>query len=679
MATLGSLIIELAADVGKLQTDMRRAVSVVDAGVGKMRSAAQLASKALAGLGVGLSVAGLAGFVRQGIELADSMGKAAQRAGVTTEAFTQLNYAAELADVSTSTLETSLGILGRNAAEAARGSETSAKAFERIGVAVTNADGSLRDVDQIFLDVADSLAKLPTGAQQTASAMDLLGRGGRQLLPVLTEGRAGLEAFGAEARRLGIVISSDTAAAADAFGDQLDKMKIAARGLAITVGTDLLPAMTFVVDKTREAYEQYGALFSILVAIGAVAASPFLEFGKSADELKEKAANLRKEIATLQEEIDNVGSGRGAATALPAKRQQLQEYQAELARTIRAQLALIKDDKPKSGKPAAIVDEKAAEAARKAAERLAEAESSYVAGLEKRIALQQDSTELAAVLADIESGAAKEFSTATQERIRQLAAEYDLLQDTAEVREYLAGIERQRRQEAARAGSQAAGDRQRLIESLRTPEEAYAAEVRSLLALNLDDDTLQRGIAKAVDGLEAARKKAEDTKTTFADLGATFSSAFEDAIFAGKQLSDVLAGLGQDLARLLLRKTVTDPLADFFDKGGGSKLLSAGGDLLKGLFKNDRGGLYKVAGSGSSERPVAFTARAGEIVAVGTGTEAAGSGGVSINVHNYSGEQVRTEQNGTRQIDVFVGSAVTRATARGMMAPLGIRPPLVAR
>ena len=45
------------------------------------------------------------------------------------------------------------------------------------------------------------------------------------------------------------------------------------------------------------------------------------------------------------------------------------------------------------------------------------------------------------------------------------------------------------------------------------------------------------------------------------DLGFTFASAFEDAIVAGEDLSDILEGLEDDILRILARTLITEPLA----------------------------------------------------------------------------------------------------------------------
>lgn len=103
-------------------------------------------------------------------------------------------------------------------------------------------------------------------------------------------------------------------------------------------------------------------------------------------------------------------------------------------------------------------------------------------------------------------------------------------------------------------------------------------------------------------------------------LGFTFSSAFEDAVIAGRSFSDVLKGLGDDITRILLRLTVTQPLSNlitgFFsgafggtsadigsDAGGGfadvlGRSIGGGGNAL---VAGAGGGLIRGPGTGTSD------------------------------------------------------------------------------
>jgi hypothetical protein len=72
------------------------------------------------------------------------------------------------------------------------------------------------------------------------------------------------------------------------------------------------------------------------------------------------------------------------------------------------------------------------------------------------------------------------------------------------------------------------------------------------------------------------------------EIGDKIGKAFEDAVFSGKSLREVLRGLAQDLARIAFKKAATEPLAEWVTdqikvilggsgRGGG---LSAGGSVF---------------------------------------------------------------------------------------------------
>lgn len=59
---------------------------------------------------------------------------------------------------------------------------------------------------------------------------------------------------------------------------------------------------------------------------------------------------------------------------------------------------------------------------------------------------------------------------------------------------------------------------------------------------------------------DPAKTQVEQLTGAARQLGLTFTSAFEDAVIGGKEASKVFQALGQDIARIALRKTVTEPL-----------------------------------------------------------------------------------------------------------------------
>jgi hypothetical protein len=76
--------------------------------------------------------------------------------------------------------------------------------------------------------------------------------------------------------------------------------------------------------------------------------------------------------------------------------------------------------------------------------------------------------------------------------------------------------------------------------------------------------------------------KAYDEQNKIArEVGSTLASGFEDAVFAGGKLRDVVRGLAGDLLRLMFRNMITSPLADFFS-GGISSLLGVPRNAIGG-------------------------------------------------------------------------------------------------
>jgi phage-related minor tail protein len=125
----------------------------------------------------------------------------------------------------------------------------------------------------------------------------------------------------------------------------------------------------------------------------------------------------------------------------------------------------------------------------------------------------------------------------------------------------------------------------RLTESLFTPADKLAKreeEYQRLLDANeitraTYDAAKKKSIQEYLDDMDKASGKTKEAKSLANELGLTFQSAFEDAIVGGKGLSEVFKGLEKDIARVLIRKQVTEPFTQAVSK------LDLGG-LLGGLF-----------------------------------------------------------------------------------------------
>jgi len=153
-------------------------------------------------------------MAKKAIDSADNFQKMSQRVGVSTETLSRMGFAAELGGTNLETVEKGLGRLAGVVLDADDGLATYTRTFDRLGISFRDGSGELKKTDQILLDVADKFSQMEDGTEKTALAMDLFGKAGKDLIPVLNEGRDGLQAMFEESDALGRTIGTDTAESA---------------------------------------------------------------------------------------------------------------------------------------------------------------------------------------------------------------------------------------------------------------------------------------------------------------------------------------------------------------------------------------------------------------------------------------------------------------------------------
>lgn len=280
----------------------KTAFDSIKRGLGGLTDTAKSVNGVLANLGVGVSLAGIGAMIKSSIDSADALDEMSQRTGIAVESLSLLVPAAELSAVSTEKFEAGLKKLATGMLEAATGSEASAQNFDALGVAIQNQDGTLRDSEQVLLDLADRFQAMPDGAEKAALAVDIFGKAGAEMIPFLNQGREGIGALKQEAAELGLQLSADTAAQAGNFNDALDKLKLATQSIGNQIIASLLPALNDMAGGMVESAKQGGTLRAILD--GVVLVLKTLVLG---------AATVGKAFVALGEAI-----GAGVAAAVEA-------------------------------------------------------------------------------------------------------------------------------------------------------------------------------------------------------------------------------------------------------------------------------------------------------------------------------------------------------------------------
>jgi hypothetical protein len=239
----GRAYVEIFADDSALARGLARAqarirafgAAIAGAGSGLMAMGAGLV-KAAALIQVPASL-GVKAFT----SLGDEMMKASRRTGITVESLSELAYAADLSGSSLAGLERSIRIMQRTIGGFKDPLEGTTDSLAALGLRAR--DLANKTVLDKFLLLAEAISKLPSPSARAAAAMSLFGRAGTELLPLMAQGRRGIEALIHEARRLGLTIGGPDAAAAEEFKDTMETLWAVIKRLGFEVGAALTPAL----------------------------------------------------------------------------------------------------------------------------------------------------------------------------------------------------------------------------------------------------------------------------------------------------------------------------------------------------------------------------------------------------------------------------------------------------
>ena len=234
-------IIATEGDLKGLQAEMRNFGSVsaqqLKAVGGKLKEAGgkiEDVGRKLAGVSAGAAAIG-AGLLKLGysaVQSADDLNTLSKQTGISTDELQKMKYASDLIDVS---LEDITGALRKMKPKMDENNET----FQKLGVSVTNADGSLRSATDVFYDSVKALSGISNETERDQIAMALFGKSADQLAGIIDDGGAALRKYGEEAENLGLIMSGDTLDALNKTNDTIDQLKAEMSGTMAQIGADV--------------------------------------------------------------------------------------------------------------------------------------------------------------------------------------------------------------------------------------------------------------------------------------------------------------------------------------------------------------------------------------------------------------------------------------------------------
>jgi hypothetical protein len=278
---IGRLSVQLGLDTAAFEKGAVKAGKNVDQLGDRMERAGQRVGGAVktiaaagAGIAAGFLVSELKGAVTQGLAYASALGETAQQLGVTTKTLQEYRYAATQVGLSQDEMDKSLAKLTRTMGEAADGAKAPRQAFADLGIDIDAFVKSGKDAGDLLPLIAQGLEKIPTPAEKAAKLVDLFGKSGQNLAPLLGEGAKGINNLREAARSLGVVISDRQIQTADETADKLAALQtvLSARiAGAVAENADailsLSNALVTLIGKLGEAFRAW-RLFNDVVSKG---------------------------------------------------------------------------------------------------------------------------------------------------------------------------------------------------------------------------------------------------------------------------------------------------------------------------------------------------------------------------------------------------------------------------
>lgn len=231
----------------------------------------------------GVSTAGAAVVATLGLitgksaKAADELNTMSKVYGISTGELQKYKAAADLADVSVEAIAKTHQKLEKTMYAAANGSKSQKEAFDALGVSVTDADGNLRDSEDVWQDVIGKLGEMTNETERNALAQKLLGKSAAELNPIILDGGETYKRTAEMFEQYGLdVIDQETLDRANAFNDSIDSIKTMSLTAIQTIGAQLAAYLAPMLEKIVDVVGRIAGWLAnldpqILAVIGVVA------------------------------------------------------------------------------------------------------------------------------------------------------------------------------------------------------------------------------------------------------------------------------------------------------------------------------------------------------------------------------------------------------------------------
>ena len=211
-------------------------------------------TRALSGAAAG-ALGAIGGLALKTAASADELNTMAKQTGFSVEELQKFQYASDLVDVSMSDITGAASKLKK-----AIGSDS--KELAALGVETKNADGSMRDISDVFYDTLAALGNINNETERDSKAMEIFGRSADSLAGIVDDGGKALKDLGQEAEDMGLIMSQDTVDSLNQVNDKIDRLKAQSKLRLAETGAKAMEVLAPVLEKVL------GLIDGLLTKIG---------------------------------------------------------------------------------------------------------------------------------------------------------------------------------------------------------------------------------------------------------------------------------------------------------------------------------------------------------------------------------------------------------------------------
>ena len=275
-------------------------------------------SKAIFNMKTGLAaVAGVAGLgllIRNSLKSIDKLGKLSRQVFISTEDLSAFRLAADLGG-------TSLEAFAKGARTMAigindwlvKGTGIAKEAFEQLGITQDDLRATNNDLMAQFELVANALRNVEGGTNKTAIAYKLFGGRNIELLTAIERGTDGMQEMAEEAKRFGVVLTTEMVKAVEDANDSMSRTKSLFTGVSNHMTVALAPAIEKVSDTLRDTLlmhieKTHGSMEDFGKWLGTTFINVIGKIGTGFIKIKYRILDFTNELSNMEAKAYNLGT-----------------------------------------------------------------------------------------------------------------------------------------------------------------------------------------------------------------------------------------------------------------------------------------------------------------------------------------------------------------------------------